>query len=54
MKVATALLDGVDGDRAAHAREAFDLATRVVVEAPKLADASGGQAARDRAVSAPA
>jgi soluble lytic murein transglycosylase len=50
VKVATALLDGVDGDRASHAREAFDLATRVVVEAPKLADASGGQAARDRAV----
>jgi soluble lytic murein transglycosylase len=49
VKVALALLDGVDGDAAAHAREAFDLATRVVVEAPKLADASGGQAARDRA-----
>ncbi|MGO8998020.1 MAG: transglycosylase SLT domain-containing protein [Polyangiaceae bacterium] len=50
VKVATALLDGVDGERAGHAREAFDLATRVVVEAPKLAEASGGQAARDRAV----
>ena len=50
VKVATALLDGVHGERAGHAREAFDLATRVVVEAPKLAEASGGQAARDRAV----
>jgi soluble lytic murein transglycosylase len=49
VKVATALLDGVDGDPAAHAREAFELATRVVVDAPKLADVSGGQAARDRA-----
>ena len=50
VKVATALLDGIDGPPADRAREAFDLATRVVVEAPKLADGSGGQAARDRAV----
>ena len=50
VKVALALLDGVDGDPASHAQEAFDLATRVVVEAPKFAESSGGQAARDRAV----
>jgi soluble lytic murein transglycosylase len=49
VKIANAVLDGVDGDPAVHAREAFDLATRVVVEAPKLADVSGAQAARDRA-----
>jgi soluble lytic murein transglycosylase len=50
VKVAIALLDGVDGDPAPHAQEAFDLTTRVFVEAPKLADASGAQAARDRAL----
>jgi soluble lytic murein transglycosylase len=50
VKIADALLDGVDGDPAAHAREAFDAATRVVLEAPKIADAAGAQAARDRAV----
>ena len=49
VKLATALLGGALGDPAGHAREAFDLASRVVVEAPKLADPSGGQAARDRA-----
>ncbi len=50
VRTATALLDGVEGPPAAHAREAFDLATRVVVDAPKLADAAGAQAARDRAL----
>jgi soluble lytic murein transglycosylase len=50
VKVATALLDGVDGDPAPHAQEAFELATRVYVEAPKLAEPSGAQAARDRAL----
>ena len=51
VKLATALLDGVDGDPGgARAIEALDVATRVVVDAPKLADASGAQAARDRAV----
>jgi soluble lytic murein transglycosylase len=50
VKIATALLDGVDGDPTAHAHDALDLATRVVVEAPKLADVSGAQAARDRAI----
>jgi soluble lytic murein transglycosylase len=50
VKIANALLDGIDGDPGAHATEALDLATRVVVEAPKLADASGAQLARDRAI----
>jgi soluble lytic murein transglycosylase len=43
-------MDGVDGDPGARAAEALDVTTRVVVDAPKLADASGAQAARDRAV----
>ncbi len=50
VKIANALLDGIDGDPMTHAREALDLATRVVVEAPKLADVAGAQAARDRAI----
>ncbi len=49
VRLATALLDGVDGDPASRAREAFDLATRVVVEAPKLAETSGATAQRARA-----
>ncbi len=48
-RLATALLDGADGPPAPHAREAFDLATRVVVEAPKYADSSGAITARARA-----
>lgn len=50
VRIATALLDGVDGPAEAHAREAYDLATKVVVEAPKLADTAGAPAARSRAV----
>jgi soluble lytic murein transglycosylase len=50
VRIANAVLDGVDGDPATHAREALDLATRVVVEAPKLADVAGAQVARDRAI----
>lgn len=50
VRIATAFLDGVDGPADAHAREALDLATKVVVEAPKLADASGATQARARAV----
>jgi soluble lytic murein transglycosylase len=52
VRIATALLDGVDGPADAHAREAYDLATKVVVEAPKLADAAGAVAVRARAVAA--
>ena len=50
VRIAVALLDGVDGPAETHAREAYDLATKVVVEAPKLADAAGAVAARSRAV----
>jgi soluble lytic murein transglycosylase len=48
-RLATALLDGVDGDAKAHAREAFDLATRIVVEAPSLEDGALAPALRKRA-----
>jgi len=50
VRIANALLDGVDGAPEAHAREAYDLATKVVVEAPKLAEAAGALATRLRAV----
>lgn len=52
MKIAVALLDGVDGDPTASARaeEALALATRVMVEVPKIADSSGATLARARAV----
>lgn len=52
VRIATALLDGVDGPAEGHAREAYDAATKVVVEAPKLADVSGATVARSRAVAA--
>ena len=52
VRLATALLDGVDGPAETHAREAYDTATRVVLEAPKLAESSGANAARLRAVAA--
>jgi soluble lytic murein transglycosylase len=54
VRVANALVDGVgaDGgaDAAPRAREALELATRVVVEAPKLAEPVGANAARARAI----
>ncbi len=50
VRIATALLDGVDGAPETRAKEAYDAATRVVVEAPKLADTSGATQARLRAV----
>ena len=49
VRLATAILDGVEGDPAPKAREAYDLATRVYVEAPKVADGSGATALRTRA-----
>lgn len=49
VRIANALLDGVDGPAEEHAREAFDLATKVVVEGPKLADTAGAVQARARA-----
>lgn len=48
-QLATALLDGVDGPTAAHAQEAFDLATRVLLEAPAVADRLDVAALRARA-----
>lgn len=50
VRIATALLDGVDGPAEGHARDAYDAATRVVTEAPKYAESSGANAARQRAV----
>ncbi|MBS2017613.1 MAG: transglycosylase SLT domain-containing protein [Deltaproteobacteria bacterium] len=50
VRIATALLDGLDGPVEQRAREAYDLATKVMIEAPKLADSSGAAAARARAV----
>lgn len=50
VRIANALLDGVDGPVEGRAREAYDAATKVVLEAPKLADAAGATAARSRAV----
>jgi soluble lytic murein transglycosylase len=50
VRIANALMDGVDGPVDARAREAYDAATRVIVEAPKLADSSGATQARARAV----
>ncbi len=49
VKIAVALLDGLAGPSEAHAREAYDVATRVIVEAPRLAESSGALAARTRA-----
>ncbi len=50
VRLATALLDGVGGDPQAEAQEAFALTTKVVVEAPKVADASGATTQRARAL----
>ena len=50
VRIATALLDGVDGDAASRAKEALDAATRVVIEAPQLAETSGANAERVRAL----
>jgi soluble lytic murein transglycosylase len=50
VRIANALMDGIDGPPESHAREAYEAATRVVVEAPKLADSSGARDARARAV----
>ncbi len=50
IKIANALLDGVAGAADEHAAEALDLATKVVVEAPKVAETSGATPTRTRAV----
>jgi len=49
LPLASALLDGGEGDVGARATEAFRLATRFVVEAPKIAESSGAEAIRKRA-----
>ncbi|MDP9000040.1 MAG: hypothetical protein M3O46_08015, partial [Myxococcota bacterium] len=51
IQLATALNDGVDGSPELHAREAFDLATRVVVEAPAAAERIDVAGLRSRASS---
>jgi len=48
LPLATALLDGADGD--GREAEALDLVTRVIVEAPRIAESSGAEALRRRAV----
>lgn len=52
IRIANALLEGAGGPPEQHAREAYDLCTKIVVEAPKLADAAGAVSARARAVAA--
>ncbi len=49
VRLANALLDGIDGDAKGRAKEIYDLTTRVVVEAPTLDESSGAAAARKRA-----
>jgi soluble lytic murein transglycosylase len=48
-KLATAILDGTLGDPKAGAREAYDLATRILVSAPKFADLQGAPGLRTKA-----
>ncbi len=50
VRIANALLDGVDGPGRERAKEAYDVATRVVVEAPRLDESSGASQARLRAI----
>jgi soluble lytic murein transglycosylase len=50
--LANALLDGVDGPATARAQEALDLATRVLVEAPWVAEKTDVDALRTRAATA--
>jgi soluble lytic murein transglycosylase len=49
LQLATALLDGVDGPAEAHAQEALDLATRVLVESPLTAEKDDVLGLRTRA-----
>ena len=52
IQLAGALLDGVDGPPEAHAQEALDLATRVLVEAPMVAEKADLVGLRTRAAKA--
>ena len=49
LQIATALLDGVDGPPAAGAQEALERTTRVVVEAPVIAEKLDAATVRQRA-----
>jgi soluble lytic murein transglycosylase len=49
LQLAAAILDGIDGPADAHAQEAFDLATRVLVEAPQAAEKADVLGLRARA-----
>lgn len=51
VQLATALNDGIDGSPELHAQEAFDLATRVLVEAPAAAEKIDVAEVRSRASS---
>ncbi|MGD0677934.1 MAG: transglycosylase SLT domain-containing protein [Polyangiaceae bacterium] len=51
MQLARALLDGVGGAALGHAQEVLELATRVLVEAPAVADDVDAEAVRARAAS---
>jgi soluble lytic murein transglycosylase len=51
LQLATALTDGIDGSPEQHAQEAFDLATRVLVEAPAVAEKTDAAGLRARALS---
>lgn len=52
MQLARSLLDGVDGPPEIRASEALERATRVVVEAPTVADKIGADSVRGRAAAA--
>jgi soluble lytic murein transglycosylase len=52
LQLATALLDGVDGPPESRAQEALDLATRVLVEAPMVAEKADVHGLRARAAKA--
>jgi peptidoglycan lytic transglycosylase len=51
VQLATSLLDGVEGPPEPHANEAFDLATRILVEAPAMAEKVDALGLRTRAAS---
>jgi hypothetical protein len=50
VRLATALVDGVEGPPEPSAREALALVLRVITEAPKFAESSGAQLVRTRAL----
>ncbi len=49
-KLANTLLSGAEGAPSGHAKEVYDLATRIVIEAPAFETSSGALAARATAV----